>query len=300
MMGGTGRNAVPAEKAAYGGRRNAVRAAIVLLAVVIMLPSMQYLSGLMGSVSGLEGGRAKNGSGSTDGRAAGRGQFNFPADGVMSLRFYNSTAPANGKLAGLQKGAVLVVEGNETVGEGAGFGAPVLEFGGRTYFSRTARTEPVEGGLSKVFRMDAVEVGPAYHTSFVPVEPAGEVEVSYRVNGSVLSVDVNLKNIPHNATLMVLNEQAGSVYYLYTDLESRDAVVDFSWRPVTGRYNCLLDSHERGFRVDYPPEIRNGTVLYLGRETQPAGFDWAGLDFSIDAAAFGDREFSYTVHLLEG
>jgi hypothetical protein len=283
-MSGTGRDAGSGVTAASGGSRNAVGAAIVLLAVILLLPSMQYLSGLIGAVPAPNGGRGKNGSSTTNGQGSGHEQFTFPATGDLSLRFYNSTAPENGKLSGIQKGAVLLVGGNETIGEGAGFGAPVLNWGGRTYFSRTARTEPVEGGLSKVFRMDTVEVGQTYNTRFVPVEPAGEVEVLYRLNASVLSVVVNLSLIPRNATLMVLNEQAGSVYWHFTDLGSSDAVVD----------------HDLGFRVEYPPELRNGTALYLGRETRPAGFDWAGLDFSIDPAAFCKKEFCYTIQLLGG
>jgi len=145
-----------------------------------------------------------------------------------------------------------------------------------------------------------VEVGPTHHTSFVPVDPAGEVAVIYTVNGSELSIGVNLSRIPQNAALMVLNEQAGSIYWYYTDLESHDTVVDFSWKSVTGRYNCLLDSRGRGFWVDYPPDLRNGTALYLGRETRPAGFDWAGLDYRVEPAAFSGHELSYTVRLLGG
>lgn len=294
------RNSLPGELKVSGKGRPAVVAAIVLIAVALLLPSTQYHFGIIAPTSDINGNRAKNGANSTGGHDVDREAFTFQASGNLSLRFYNSTSPANGKIFGLQKGAVMVEGKNETIGEGAGFGAPVLNWSGRTYFSRTARTERIEGGLSKTFVLDTLEVGPTYDTSFVPVEAVGEVEVQYRVNGPVLSIEANLSGIPRNATLMILNEQAGSIYYHATDFESYDTVVDFSWRNVTGRCNYLLDSRGWGFRVDYTPDIYNGTTLHLGRETAPRGFDWAGLDYAVDLSAFDGKEFSYQVRLVGG
>lgn len=224
----------------------------------------------------------------------------FPATGNLSMRFYSSTAPGNGKISVLEKGAVLVDRENETVGEGAGFGTPVLNWSGVTYFSRNAKTTFSERGCSKRFLLDSVETGVLHRTSFVTVPPAGEVEVKYRVNGSVLSIDVALTNLPRNATLMMLNEQAGMRYWRYADFAGSDMNVDFSWRMVTGWYNYLLDSDGRGFRVDYTPEFYNGTTLYLGRETAPEGFDWAGLDYGLDLSAFNGTKFAYDIHLVGG
>jgi hypothetical protein len=229
-----------------------------------------------------------------------RSALTFPATGNLSLRFYDSSAPANGKISALVKGAVLVNAESETVGEGAGFGVPALNWSGRTYFSLSARTEPSGGGCTRTFVLDGVEVGPFHNTTFARVPPAGEVKVRYSLNGTVLSVDVDVSGLPRNATLMVLNEQDGRRYCRYVDFNGNDTIVDFSWKKVTGWYNYLLDVDGRGFRVDYTPEFYNGTTLYLGRETAPDGFDWAGLDYAFDLSAFGGKEFSYNVHLVEG
>jgi len=295
-MLGTGQNARPGKPQAPGNGRRATAAAIALMAAVLLMPPAHFLAGMMDSTSGLD--QLKNGANSTNGHEADSGPFDFRAFGNMSLRFYNTTSPANGKIFGLQKGAVLVDGPNETIGEGAGFGSPVLNWSGRTYFSRTARTERIAGGISKTFVLDTIEVGQTYNTSFVPAEPAGEVEVRFSVKGPVLSIEANLSRIPRNATLLMLNEQAGSIYYRYTDHESSDMVVDFSWKNVTGRYNSILDSRGFGFRVDYTPGLYNGTTLYLGRETAPEGFDWAGLDYSIDLAAFSASMFAYVVNIV--
>jgi hypothetical protein len=61
------------------------------------------------------------------------------ANGV-SLRVYSDTRPHNWKIADLQKGLVLVGNGREMVGEGAGFGLPVLVCSDETYFSGTSKT----------------------------------------------------------------------------------------------------------------------------------------------------------------
>ncbi|MFQ5836598.1 MAG: hypothetical protein ACE5HG_01970 [Candidatus Bathyarchaeia archaeon] len=53
----------------------------------------------------------------------------------MVLRIYSDTKPHNSHIADLQKGLILIHKGAETVGEGTGFGVPVLLYSDETYFS---------------------------------------------------------------------------------------------------------------------------------------------------------------------
>jgi hypothetical protein len=62
-----------------------------------------------------------------------------PVSRSVSLRIYRGTEPHNWKIADLQKGLILVINGTETVGEGAGFGLPVLMYAKETYFSGTSK-----------------------------------------------------------------------------------------------------------------------------------------------------------------
>jgi hypothetical protein len=57
----------------------------------------------------------------------------------VGLRIYSDTRPHNWKIAGLQKGLILVYNKAEMVGEGTGFGFPVLVYSDETYFSGTSK-----------------------------------------------------------------------------------------------------------------------------------------------------------------
>jgi hypothetical protein len=78
----------------------------------------------------------------------------------VSLRVYASTQPLNGKIANLQKGLILVIDGAEAVGEGTGFGLPVLVYSDETYFSgnSSVHVSQRDGGciIRKEFTMDRV------------------------------------------------------------------------------------------------------------------------------------------------
>lgn len=56
----------------------------------------------------------------------------------VALRIYSNTKPFNLKIADLQKGLVFVYNGAEVIGEGTGFGVPILKYLDQTYFSSSS------------------------------------------------------------------------------------------------------------------------------------------------------------------
>lgn len=62
----------------------------------------------------------------------------IPISRSVALDVYSNTKPCNLKIGNLQKGLVFAYDGVERVGEGTGFGFPVLIYPKETYFSGSA------------------------------------------------------------------------------------------------------------------------------------------------------------------
>ncbi|NIR86141.1 hypothetical protein GWO13_00675 [Candidatus Bathyarchaeota archaeon] len=62
-------------------------------------------------------------------------KYTIPLSNSLALRIYSDTKPYNWKAADLQKGLIFVYKKVETVGEGTGFGVPVLIYSDETRFS---------------------------------------------------------------------------------------------------------------------------------------------------------------------
>lgn len=65
-------------------------------------------------------------------------KISIPVSNCLALDVYSSTKPHNLKIASLQKGLIFVCDATEKVGEGTGFGFPVLVCPEETYFSGSA------------------------------------------------------------------------------------------------------------------------------------------------------------------
>jgi hypothetical protein len=86
--------------------------------------------------------------------------YTVPVFSSTGLRVYSDTRPFNLKIANLQKGLILVYKGIERIGEGTGFGFPVLMYGKETFFSASstvsiARTDS-SVRIRKEFIMDRI------------------------------------------------------------------------------------------------------------------------------------------------
>jgi len=65
-------------------------------------------------------------------------KYSVSLSGAVALEVYSSTKPHNLKLANLQKGLIFVYNGLERIGEGTGFGFPVLVYPKETFFSSSS------------------------------------------------------------------------------------------------------------------------------------------------------------------
>ncbi len=78
----------------------------------------------------------------------------IPLSSSLALRIYSDTKPHNSHIADLQKGLIFVHKGIETVGEGTGFGVPVLLYSDETYFSGSSHVYFCEQDNCKIIRKE--------------------------------------------------------------------------------------------------------------------------------------------------
>ncbi|MCW3996428.1 MAG: hypothetical protein NWE98_09835 [Candidatus Bathyarchaeota archaeon] len=78
----------------------------------------------------------------------------------LSIRVYSDCRPRCLETAQLQKGLILVLDGQELIEEGMGFGVPVVKYTDKTYFSTTAtlskNTSASTPEVQKTFIIDAI------------------------------------------------------------------------------------------------------------------------------------------------
>jgi len=89
----------------------------------------------------------------------------------LSVRLYRDARPNYLEIASLQKGLVLVFDGEELIEEGVGFGVPVVKYADKTYFSSSAEVYVQENGnlctLEKRFTLDTVSRKRFWKASYI-------------------------------------------------------------------------------------------------------------------------------------
>ena len=81
-------------------------------------------------------------------------EYTVPISDLLALRIYADTKPRNWKTANLQKGLIFVYKDAETVGEGTGFGVPVVKYDDETYFSGASRVYVSQQKSSTIVRKE--------------------------------------------------------------------------------------------------------------------------------------------------
>jgi hypothetical protein len=237
-----------------------------------------------------------------------------PLDEGLALRLYADTRPHNGKIDELQKGLVLLVNGQEKIEEGFGFGAPIVGYGERTYLSRHAEiAQGREHGrevLTKRFTIDVADHPSQFlRVKYRDAPPLGTVLFTYTIMApGTISVTVNLSdlNVPWYA-VYIMNEQGARAFPLYRGHtgsgphptpQSGDAVG--IWHPVEDTCGCWISKDQTlGFCVETGPEY----VKYAGRERywqyHWAGIytlSWSGVDVELTPPV---TQYRYTLHVTQ-
>ncbi len=205
--------------------------------------------------------------------------------------------PAEGKTASLAKGVTLRVGSQAVAGEGMGFGVPIVHYPDGWVYARTSATvdssTPSQAIWTRTFQLDQIGGDVAHRYQFVPIPTRGQIQVTYTVDATGISVQVKpLSLAPGFSEVGILNEESAAFDDFAAGGQPTLLGAAFgSWVPVSGPW-ARLQSKELGVQWSVPPIP--GAALYGGRELVSPGFDWAGLDY-IFPAGFARASYHVTV-----
>ena len=227
----------------------------------------------------------------------------------LSVRLYSTTQPHLGKIAALQKGLVLVHNGQELIEEGYGFGLPIIEAQGVAYVSRRSETRLTRQGdrpsLIKVYRMDVADHPTRpFRVKYRDVEPLGTVVFTYTIlSPDVIELAVDFSGLEADwDRAYLMNEQGARRFTRYVDATGRslDAPEVGIWEETAAPFGCWeAPTHSVRFCV----EAAEGQRGFVGRERYRQynwlGFyslSWSGIDIAVEAP---QDTYAYTIRVEE-
>ena len=226
------------------------------------------------------------------------------AGSPIAFALYTDARPHIGKIAALQKGLVLMRDGQPLIEEGYGFGLPLVAYGDLVHNSRLAEVEQVDvRTLVKRYRMDVADRWSRFlRIKYKDVEPLGSVVVTYTLTApTVVQVDVDFTGLTvdwHTAYLM--NEQGAHAFPIYEDSTGlrRHGDEIGIWHPDDDPFGCWLSEGED---LRFCVETEAGRARYVGREryiqvnwVRLYWLSWSGIDVEVDAPL---DHYRYTVHI---
>ena len=213
----------------------------------------------------------------------------LPLGEGLAMRLYADSQPHTGKIARLQKGALLVVDGQKRIEEGFGFGLPLIEVAGQAYLSRSASVGRVGNTLVKRYEMDTLDTPSGFlRRKYEPVVPIGTVVVSYTVDAQAIGVEVDLSGLEtawDRAFLM--NEQGARFFTRYEEAGLAVEGEQFGkWQPTKARQGCVVAEDTS---VRFCVETEQEMPKYYGRERYNQYYwvgvytlSWAGIDLELE------------------
>ena len=231
----------------------------------------------------------------------------IPLQDDLALRVYSDTRPHVGKVASLQKGLVLLHQGDPVIEEGFGFGSPIVQVGDVAYLSRHAtvsRFAEGDGGtLVKTYTIDVADRPTRFlRVKYEDVDPLGTVVFRYTlVDPTTIEVEVDFTGLTVDWDRAYLMNEQGAINFLtYQDADGErwpgDAVG--IWRPTQDPFGCWV--HREG-ALRFCVETEPGRRTFVGRErynvyrwTGVYYLSWSGIDVEIDPPV--DR-YRYTIHV---
>ena len=197
----------------------------------------------------------------------------------LSLEMFSTIKPYVGKIAGLQKGLILTQAGTALVGEGYGFGLPMVVVNGATWVAAKAKTGRFVHGdttiLSKQYFFDTRENDVNFpRRRYTPATPIGSVRVDYLIYENTIEVKADMRGLVDVDYQYVyfMNEQSGKHFRYGVNAVGRKIDL-IQWQaPVP---LALLGIHAPRLGITFWVKDNMETLKSLGRETL-ARLHWRG------------------------
>jgi hypothetical protein len=166
-----------------------------------------------------------------------------------------------------------------------GFGAPIVRYPDGWVYSRAVATVNLSGPANVVWRqtfaLDEIGGDAAHGYAFVPIPSRGDIEVTYGVDPTGVSVSVRVVNLaPGYTEVGILNEQSAAFDDFAEPGQTFTGPAFERWMPATGTYARLRSA---SFGLEWSVSPIPGAQLHAGRELVPPDFNWAGLDYTFSA-----------------
>jgi cellulose synthase/poly-beta-1,6-N-acetylglucosamine synthase-like glycosyltransferase len=222
-----------------------------------------------------------------------------PLLGDVSLGLEFGQAPQRGKTAPLTKGLVIQKAGADVTGEGMGFGVPIARYQDGWHYPGTAVTTDLSTAGATVWRktydLDMVGGDLAHSYRFQRAPSAGRVEVTYRLTGGHVKIEVRPLDLrPGVLGLTVLNEQS-AVFDDFADGTTTKVGAAFgNWEAVSGGYARLRAG---SLGIEWVQSAAGNSTFHAGREIAPPDFDWSGLEYDFGSDF---RGVDYTIDISRG
>jgi hypothetical protein len=197
----------------------------------------------------------------------------FSSTSVIGFRLYPDSRPRNLEIAPLQKGLVMICQGEELIEEGAGFGVPIAKYNDNTFFSSIAHvySEQQRDGsviLRKVFFLDTVSKkqvrGASVNDAFYEVlhETFERAYLQRQSLSAVFDWTMRLRKALGVTTQFLRVKPRGVVAVTYHCLPGIvDVNVDLSALDKAGAREILV-LNEQGASIFRRYSDTNGAVLY--------------------------------------
>jgi hypothetical protein len=232
----------------------------------------------------------------------------------LAVHLYADPRPHIGKVARLQKGLVLVQEGQERIEEGFGFGLPLIQVGDQAYLSRAASVERTGDTLIKRYEMDTIDTPSGFlRRKYEPVPSIGTVVISFTIapttSETTLDSDRPTSRIHVSADFAgltvdwnrayLMNEQGARFFTRYEEPGLAVEGQDFGiWQPTRAPRGCIV---ARDRSLQFCVETQEPVQKYYGRERYNQFYwigiyvlSWAGLDLEVEGPV---ERFDYQIDL---